>query len=67
MNASCQHAVYFIAEIVVKSTAVARFKLHRGLTVTCSAIGNKNIPLSVSGQLKKPQGVAENLYRVSKI
>jgi hypothetical protein len=26
---------------------VARFKLHRGLTVTCSEIGNKNIPLSV--------------------
>jgi hypothetical protein len=23
---------------------VARFKLHRGLTVTCSEIGNKNIP-----------------------
>jgi hypothetical protein len=32
---------------VLKSTAVARFKLHRGLTVKCSEVGNKNIPLSV--------------------
>jgi len=46
-----QHAVYFIAEIVLKSTAVARFKLHHGLTVTCSEIGNKNIPLSVMRSL----------------
>jgi len=29
---------------VLKSTFVARFKLHRGLTVMCSVIGNKNIP-----------------------
>jgi len=33
---------------------MARFKLHRGLTVTCSEIGNKNIPLSVIAQCKKP-------------
>jgi len=39
---------------VLKSTAVARFKLHRGLTVTRSEIGNKNIPLSVSSKTKKP-------------
>jgi len=32
---------------------VARFKLHRGLTVTCSEVGNKNIPLSVMGKFKK--------------
>jgi hypothetical protein len=32
---------------------LARFKLHGGLTVTYSEIGNKNIPLSVSGQYKK--------------
>jgi hypothetical protein len=47
MNTSCQHAVYFIAEIVLKCKVVACFKLHRDLTVTCSEIGNKNIPLSV--------------------
>jgi hypothetical protein len=47
-----QHAVYFIAEIVLKSTVVARFKLHRSLIVTCSEIGNKNIPLSVSNKAR---------------
>jgi len=30
----------FIAEIVLKSTAVARFKLHQGLSEKYSAIGN---------------------------
>lgn len=50
---SSQQAVYFIAEIVLKSTAVARFKLYRGLIVTCSEIGNKNIPPAVVCQLKK--------------
>jgi hypothetical protein len=30
----------FIADKVLKSTAVARFKLHRGLTVKCSVLGN---------------------------
>jgi hypothetical protein len=30
---SSTHVVYFIAEIVLKSKAVARFKLHHGLTV----------------------------------
>jgi len=54
MNSSCQQAVYFIAEIVLKSTVVARFKLHHGLTVTCSEIGNKNIPLSVGNKRKEP-------------
>jgi hypothetical protein len=51
-NGSHQHAVYFIAEMVRKSTEVARFKHHHGLTVTCSEVGNKNIPLSVSRQFK---------------
>jgi hypothetical protein len=32
---------------------VARFKLHRGLTVKCFEIGNKNIPLSVGNKHKK--------------
>ncbi|MGF7140751.1 hypothetical protein [Roseimarinus sediminis] len=31
---------------------MARFKLHRGLTVTCSEIGNKNIPPTVMQNLK---------------
>jgi len=56
MNSSCQQAVYFIAEIVLKSTVVARFKLHHGLTVTCSEIGNKNIPPKRCGQLQNAQG-----------
>lgn len=47
MNTSTQHAVYFIAEIVLKSMAVVRFKLYRGLTAKCSVIGNKNIPPTV--------------------
>ena len=51
-HAGHTHAVYFIAEIVLKLTAVARFKLHRGLTVTCSEIGNKNIPPTVSSYRK---------------
>ena len=42
-NGSCQHAVYFIADLVLKSTAEARIKLYRGLKVTCFEIGNKNI------------------------
>ncbi len=58
MNSSCQHAVYFIAELVLKSTAVARFKLHHGLTVTCSEIGNKNIPLSVGGNRRTTTNLA---------
>ncbi|HPL94463.1 MAG TPA: TolC family protein [Paludibacteraceae bacterium] len=33
---------------MLKSTAVARFKLHRGLTVLCFEIGNKNIPPTVT-------------------
>jgi len=32
---------------VLKTTSVARFKLHRIMTVTCSEIGNKNIPRSL--------------------
>jgi len=49
---SIQHAVYFIAEIVLKSKAVVRFKLHHELTVTCSEIGNKTYrcPLASIGQ-----------------
>src|SRR5690606_24566072 len=46
------HAVYFIAEIVLKSTSAARFKLYRGLTVTCSEVGNKNIPPTVVVHLR---------------
>lgn len=33
---------------MLKSTAVARFKLHRGLKVKYSVTGNKNIPPTVS-------------------
>jgi hypothetical protein len=55
-----QQAVYFIAEIVLKLTVVARFKLHRGLTVTYSEIGNKNIPLSVRLS-KNPQHFVDNI------
>jgi len=46
--------------MVLKSTAVARFKLYHGLTVTCSEIGNKNIPLSVTAKCKKDD-TADNL------
>jgi hypothetical protein len=53
MNTSTQHAVYFIAEIVLKSMAVVRFKLYRGLTAKCSVIGNKNIPPTVMPHAKK--------------
>jgi hypothetical protein len=34
-----------------KMKAVARFKLHRGLIVKCSVIGNKNISPSVKNYL----------------
>jgi hypothetical protein len=43
-HAGHTQAVYFIAEIAMKSSSVARFKLHHGLTVTHFEIGNKNIP-----------------------
>jgi hypothetical protein len=46
------HKRYFIAELVLKSKAVARFKLYHGLTITCSEIGNKNIPPAVRQQKK---------------
>jgi hypothetical protein len=39
--------------MVLKSTAVARFKLYHGLTLTCFEIGSKNIPLSVTPQGKE--------------
>ncbi len=61
MNSSCQQAVYFIAEIVLKSRFVARFKLYRGLTATYSEFGNKNIPLSVDRNcMKTNKHVSEN-------
>jgi len=37
----------------MKSTAVARFKLHRNLTVICSEIGNKTYRQSVSVHCEK--------------
>ncbi len=66
-HAGHTHAVYFIAEIVLKSTAVARFKLHHGLTVACSEIGNKNIPLSVGRKAEKnPQPFHHFIWTVTK-
>jgi hypothetical protein len=42
---------------------VARFKLHRGLTVTCSEIGNKNIPPQNYSFIKKS---VRKILRVTK-
>ena len=43
-----QQAVYFIAETVLKSTVVARFKLRIGLKVQYSEIGNKTYRQTVT-------------------
>lgn len=38
---------------MLKSTALARFKLYSGLTLKCAEIGNKTYRQTVSGQAKK--------------
>jgi hypothetical protein len=49
---------------VLKSTVVARFKLYRGLTVTYSEIGNKNIPPPLGFMQKKTKAHAQIAHLV---